>query len=48
VGKINATKIIKYMYIRSPIAAGTFYPDNPQELKQMVELFIRQSSVRKL
>jgi len=36
------------MFIRSPQFAGTFYPDNPQILKEMIEDFLHQATVEKL
>lgn len=36
------------MHIRYPIVAGTFYPDNPQILKEMIEDFLHQATVEKL
>ncbi len=36
------------MYLRSPQFAGTFYPDNPQILKEMIEDFLHQATVEKL
>ena len=37
-----------FMFIRSPQFAGTFYPDNPQILKEMIEDFLHQATVEKL
>ena len=36
------------MFIRSPQFAGTFYPDNPQILKEMIEDFLHQATIEKL
>jgi len=36
------------MYLRNPQFAGTFYPDNPQILKEMIEDFLHQATVEKL
>jgi AmmeMemoRadiSam system protein B len=36
------------MYLRSPQFAGTFYPDNSQILKEMIEDFLHQATVEKL
>jgi len=36
------------MFLRSPQFAGTFYPDNPQILKEMIEDFLHQATVEKL
>ena len=36
------------MYIRQSQFAGTFYPDNPQILKEMIEDFLHQATIEKL
>jgi AmmeMemoRadiSam system protein B len=36
------------MYLRNPQFTGTFYPDNPQVLKKMIEGFLRQAIIPKL
>jgi AmmeMemoRadiSam system protein B len=38
---------LKIMYLRNPQFAGTFYPDDPQALKAMIEEFLHQASVEK-
>jgi len=35
------------MYLRSPVVAGTFYPEDPEELKNMVQGFLREAIVGK-
>jgi AmmeMemoRadiSam system protein B len=36
------------MYLRNPQFAGTFYPDDPQVLKEMIEGFLHQATTPKL
>lgn len=44
----NCWKICLTMYLRSSQFAGTFYPDDPQTLKEMIENFLHEASIQKL
>ena len=39
---------LRIMYLRNPQFAGTFYPDDPQVLKTMIEGFLHQATVEKI